>query len=441
MARDRADDQREWQNWTRTERVRPVRWLRPENVAAVQLAVSAAAADGLRVKAVGSGHSFSAIAAAPDVLLDLSGLDRVRQADTGTGLVTVEAGLSLHRFSAWLWRAGLSLTNLGDIDRQTVAGAISTGTHGTGLAFGSISSQLRGLELVLADGTLVTCSASERPDLFSAAQVGLGAFGVITAVTLQCEPAFPIQANERPAPLAEALELITATEQIADHLEFFWFPHTDTVLVKANQRLAPGTDLAPPPRWRAFWDDEVIANGALDLVCRAGAALPRLIRPANRFSARMFSRRSYVDRSYRVFASRRRVRFREAEFGVPIEALPAVFAEINSWLQRPGHEIGFPFEVRVGAPEEGWLAMAHGRRTAWISAQTYHRQAHEPLLRVVGEICQAYEGRPHWGKIHYLDADALAKVYPRFPDALVVRDQVDPDRRFANPYLDRVLGP
>ncbi len=404
-------------------------------------AVQAAAGDGLRVKAVGSGHSFSAIAAAPDVLLDLGAISRVRQADTTTGLVTVEAGLPLYRLSAWLWRAGLSLTNLGDIDRQTVAGAVSTSTHGTGRAFASIASQVRGLELVLADGSLATCSATERPDLFAAATVGLGAFGVVTAITLQCEPAFPIRALERPAPLAEAMERLTDPEHTADHLEFFWFPHTASVLLQENQRLAPGTELERPARWRAFWDDEVIANGALDLVCRTSSALPRLIPAANRFCTSMFSDRTYVDRSYRVFASRRRVRFREAEFGIPVEALPAVFAEISSWLGRPGHQIGFPFEVRVGAPETSWLAMAHGRRTAWVSAQTYHRQPHEPLLRVVGEICRAYAGRPHWGKIHYLDADALATVYPRFSDALAVRDQVDPDRRFANPYLDRVLGP
>jgi L-gulono-1,4-lactone dehydrogenase len=309
------------------------------------------------------------------------------------------------------------------------------------LTFGSISSQVRGLELVLADGSVVTCSSTERPELFSAAQVGLGAFGVITAVTLQCEPAFPIRAIEGPTPLAQALEMITAPTQQADHLEFFWFPHTDTVLLKSNQRLPPGTETAPPPRWRALLDDELVANGALDLVARTGAALPSLIRSTNRFCTQFFSRRAYVDRSYRVFASRRRVVFRETEFGVPLQALPEAFAEINSWLERPGHEIGFPLEIRVGAAEESWLSMAHGRQTAWISAQTHHKQPHEPLLRAVGEICRAYEGRPHWGKIHYLDANALAGVYPRFDDALAVRDQVDPDRRFANPYLDKVLGP
>jgi L-gulonolactone oxidase len=263
---------------------------------------------------------------------------------------------------------------------------------------------------------------------------------VITAVTLQCSPAFPIHAQVRPAPLAEAIELLTAPVPEADHQEFFWFPHTDTVLLQSNQRLPPGTEVAPRPRWRALLDDEVLANGLLEVVTRTSATVPRLIRPANQLCTKFFSESSYVDRSYRVFANRRRVVFREAEWGVPIEALPAALAEINSWLERPGNEIGFTTEVRVGPAEEPWLAPAHGRRTAWIAAQTHHKQPHEPFLRAAGEICLAHGGRPHWAKIHYLDADALAKLYPRFDDALAVRDEVDPDRRFANPYLDRVLG-
>lgn len=400
----------------------------------------AAGQEGLRVKAIGSGHSFSPISVAPDVLLDLRRLDRVRRADTATGLVTVEAGLQLYRLSPWLWRAGLSMTNLGDIDRQTVAGAVSTGTHGTGHAFGSISSQVRALELVTADGRVVTCSATEQPELFQAARVGLGAFGVITAVTLQCVPAFGLHAFERPVPLEQALELMTAPVQEADHVGLFWFPHTGQVLLKSNRRLPPGEPLEPEPRWRALFNDEVMQNGALGLITRTSAAAPGLIRTANRFCTRMIGRREYSDRSYRVLASSRRVVFRESEFGVPVEALPEAFAEIRSWMERPGHEVGFPMELRVGAAEESWLSMAHGRATAWISAQTHHAQDHEPLLRALGEICLSYSGRPHWGKIHYQDAGTLAPLYPRFADALAVRDTVDPDRRFANPYLEQVLG-
>jgi FAD-linked oxidoreductase len=429
-----------WRNWADTERARPARWLQPRDVAEVSAAVITAAQEGLRVKAVGSGHSFSGIAVAPDVLLDLARMDRVRRVDTVTGLVTVEAGLQLYRLSPWLWRAGLAMTNLGDIDRQSIAGAISTGTHGTGLGFGTLASQVVGLELVTADGAVVTCSADERADLFNAARVGLGAFGVITAVTLQCVPAFALHAFERAVPLAEALEMLIDPVQEAEHLGLFWFPHTDQVLLKSNRRLSPGTAPVPEPAWRALLNDEVLQNAALGLIAGTSATVPRLIRSSNRFCTRMVGHREYSDRSYRVFASRRRVVFRESEFGVPLEALPGAFAEIRAWLERPRHEIGFPMEIRVGTGEDSWLSMAHGRPTAWISAQTHHRQDHESLLRAIGDICLGYSGRPHWGKIHYLDAATLAPLYPRFADALTVRDQVDPARRFANPYLDRVLG-
>jgi FAD-linked oxidoreductase len=437
----RGDDGPRWQNWGGTEQALPSRWLRPRNVDEVSAAVVAAGQDGLRVKAIGAGHSFTAISVAPDVLLDLVHLDRVRRVDTRTGLATVEAGLPLYRLSPWLWRAGLSLTNLGDIDRQTIAGAISTGTHGTGLEFGSLASQVRELELVTADGAVVTCSATERPDLFNAARVGLGAFGVITAVTLQCTPAFGLHVLERAVPLETALEELTESAAEAEHIGLFWFPHTREVLLKSNRRMPPGDPLDPEPRWRRLLNDEVLQNGGLALITGTSATVPSLIRPANRFCTSLIGRREYTDRSYRVFASRRRVVFRETEWGVPLESLRDAFDEVRAWLERPGHEIGFPMEIRVGTAEDSWLSMAYGRATAWISAQTNHRQEHELLLRAVGEICRNYSGRPHWGKIHYLDAAALAPVYPKFAAALAVRDQVDPDRRFANPYLERVLGP
>jgi L-gulono-1,4-lactone dehydrogenase len=405
-------------------------------VSEVVTAVREAAGQGFTVRAVGSGHSSSAVAVAPDVLLDLGALQRVRFASTASGLVTVEAGLPLYRLSAWLWRAGLSLSNLGDIDRQTVAGAISTGTHGTGLAYGSLSEQVRGLELVLADGSVVWCSSSSRPELFDAARVGLGAFGVVTAVQLQCVPAFPLASSERPVPVPEALAAVT--DPAHDHAEFFWFPHTSRALLKTSTRCAPGTALARRPALRRFVEDELLENAALDVVTGLASSRPVLIRPANRICTTLLPTRTQVDRSYRVFASRRRLVFRESEYAVPLPALPWVFAELGQWLR--DHPIGFPLEVRNGPAESPWLSMAYGRPTAWISAQTHRRQPHEPLMRRLGEICASVGGRPHWGKIHFRDGEELAALYPRYDDVLRVRQEVDPERVFVNPYVASVLG-
>lgn len=436
-----------WRNWAGLQSCAPSRVVLPSSVPQVSAAVSAATAEGLRVKAVGSGHSFNDIAVARDVQLDLRLLRGVVRADTATGLVTVAAGTPLHELTPRLWDLGLSLANLGDIDRQTLAGAVSTGTHGTGTTTaGSLSAQVRGLELVLADGSVTTVSAGADPfgadpfeaDLFEAARVGLGAFGVLTAVTLQCVPAFHLRSAEEPLPLAEAVARLVSAEQ--DSPEFFWFPHTSTVLFKTNTVVDAAAG-RPLPRWKAFVDDELVSNGVLGMLSATTARLPRTVRAVNGVAPRFFGRRTYVDAAHTVLANSRRVRFREGEFAVPAPALPAVVEELQGWLARPGNEVGFPLEIRIGPAESPWLSTAFGRRTAWIAVQTHVRQEIGPYLAQMQRIVAPYGGRPHWGKLHTLSAAELAPLYPRFCDVLAVRDKVDPDRVFGNAYLERVLGP
>ncbi|MFI7586301.1 D-arabinono-1,4-lactone oxidase [Spongisporangium articulatum] len=430
----------QWRNWTRLESVRPARVAVPGSVSELAAVVKAAARDGLKVRAVGSGHSFNDIAVAPDVQLDLRGLRGVLAADSATGLVTVAGGTPLYELSPALWDLGLAMPNLGDIDRQTISGALSTGTHGTGTTVaGSLSAQVRGLELVLADGAVVQCGPGEP--LFEAARVGLGAFGVITAVTLQCVPAFHLRSAERPMPLAEAVErLLASGDAEPGHPEFFLFPHTDTVLWKYSDVVEAGTPPGPQPRFKAFVDDEVMANGLLGAVMATTALVPRLIRPVNRVLPTFYTNREYVDRSYHVFAHRRRVRFREGEYAVPLEAMPSVLADLQAWLAKPGNQVGFPMEVRVGPPEEAWLGTAHGRRTAWVAVQTHWRQPHTRYFAEAQRIVRAHEGRPHWGKLHDFTRADLSQLYPRFDDVLAVRDSVDPGRLFANAYVERVFG-
>lgn len=432
-----------WRNWARLESCTPACVVLPASVPEVSDAVTGAA--GRRVRAVGSGHSFNDIAVAHDVQLDLRNLTGILRFDTATGLVTVAAGTPLHQLTPRLWSLGLSLANLGDIDRQTVGGAISTGTHGTssaagGATAGSLSAQVRELELVLADGSVV-CVA-KGSDLFEAARVGLGALGVITAVTLQCVPAFHLRAREEPLGLDAAVARLTSARPVGsgESVEFFWFPHTSTVLFKTNT-VASASSGSPLPRWKALLDDELVSNGVLGAVTAATARVPRSIRAVNGLAPRFFGERDYVDAGHAVLANRRRVRFREGEFAVPLAALPAVVEQLQAWLSRPGHEIGFPLEVRVGPAETPWLSTAFGRDTAWIAVQTHRRQEIAPYLAEAQRIVGQYGGRPHWGKLHTLTAAELAPLYPRFADFLAVRDKVDPDRMFGNGYTERVLGP
>ena len=437
---------RVWRNWAGTARATPARWCRPRSEAEISAAVKDAAADGLRVRALGSGHSFTAAAATSGVALDLSQWTGITAADTRTGLVTVRSGTTLRSLNAELGGLGLAMANLGDIDAQTLAGALSTGTHGTGARLGGLATQVTSLELVLADGSLATCSASSRPELFAAARIGLGALGVITAVTLRCVPSFTLLADERPVPVEEVLEQFDALAAANDHFEFYWFPYGRKALVKRNNRLSPGGSAAAAgaaramPGWRRFWEFEVMENAAFGTLCRIGRARPRLIPALNRFSSAALSSRSYTDLSYRVFVTPRRVRFAESEYAVPRESLGHVITELRRAVPRLADPVMFPVEVRVAAADDIWLSTAYGRESAYVAIHQYaglpYRAYFDRFESIVAEVA----GRPHWGKLHSLDAGRLGRLYPRYDEFRRVRAEVDPEARFGNSYLTRVLG-
>ncbi|MDG3015340.1 D-arabinono-1,4-lactone oxidase [Speluncibacter jeojiensis] len=430
-----------WRNWADCAQARPHRISTPATVDAVRSEVLRAAEDGLRVKSVGAGHSFTSCAVTDGVLLDLDrlvGIESVRPTEGGT-LVTVFAGTRLHELNRMLWSLGLAMTNLGDIDVQTVAGAISTGTHGTGARFGGLATQVRGVQVVTADGSVLDCDADNNPELFEAARLGLGAVGILTKLTLLCEPAFALHAIEAPDTLGATLERLDHDRDSVDHFEFYWFPHTDRVLTKRNTRLPRTAKMAPLNPVRAYIDDELLSNTVFEGVNRLAARRQDLVPSINRLSSRVLSAREFTDRSYRVYASPRRVRFREMEYAIPVEALPRVLAELGRRLELSGHKISFPVEVRFAQADDVWMSTAHGRDSAYVAVHQYHRLDHTAYFRDVEAIMRSVDGRPHWGKLHQRTADDLRPAYPRFDDFVTVRDKVDPDRMFGNEYLERVL--
>lgn len=394
------------------------------------------------VKCIGAGHSFTSIAVTEGIQVSLDhlrGIESVVPSADGSAIVTVLAGTRLRELTARLWDLGLAMTNLGDIDEQSIAGAISTGTHGTGAQFGGIATQVRALEIVVGDGTVVTCSRDLEPDIFDAARVGLGALGIITRVSLHCVPAFALHAVEAPATLTSTLSSLSETVASIDHFEFYWFPHTDRVLTKSNTRLPADSPLAPLPRLRAYVDDELLSNTAFEGVNRVTTWFPRSIPRVNAFSARALSAREYTDRSYRVFASARSVRFREMEYAVPAESCVYVLREIDRWLESSGFVVAFPVEVRFTAADDIWLSTASGRASAYIAVHQYHRRDHRAYFDAVEAIARSVGGRPHWGKLHSLGSADFADMYEHFDDFCAVRDALDPDRRFGNEYLSTVL--
>ena len=431
-----------WRNWARTEVASPQHFETPGTTEDLARIVARASGQGERVKAVGAGHSFTGAAVTDGTLISLdrmSGLVAVDPTPTGARVI-VQAGTRLHHLSDLLWAQGLALPNLGDIDVQSVAGAISTGTHGTGTAFFGLAAAVCGATIVLADGRVVDCSPEHEPELFEAARLGLGALGILATVTLDCVPAFRLHAEEAPSSLRATLDDLDELRSGVDHFEFYWFPHTDGVLVKRNTRLPGATPVRPVGRMRALLDDELLSNGAFALFQEVGRRAPSTIPTLNKVASRVLSPRTFVDRSHRVFASTRRVRFREMEYAIPVDRLPEVLREIDAWLLRNDVRIGFPVEVRFARADEVWLSTAYGRETAYVAVHQYHRRDHRAFFDGVEPILRAAQGRPHWGKLHSLAAPELRDIYPRFDDFLAVRDRVDPGRTFTNPYLRRVLG-
>ncbi|HEU0101891.1 MAG TPA: D-arabinono-1,4-lactone oxidase [Mycobacteriales bacterium] len=427
-------------NWAGLEQCRPSRIERPQGTDELVAAVKAAERDGLPVRAIGAGHSFTGAAMTDGVLLRLDRHAGLVSADRASGRVTVEAGMLLEQLNPLLDQLGLALSNLGDIDRQSVAGAISTGTHGTGARLGGLASQVVGLELVLADGTVVACSADTEPELFAFARVSLGALGLVSTVTLQCEPAFALHAQERPMPLAEVLDRLDELVEDNEHVEFYWWPHTGTTLTKRNNRLAAGEVPEPLSPRRAWLEDELMTNTVFGQLCRLGRRVPAVVPQVNRLAARLMGDRDFSDASHRVFCSPRRVRFAEMEYAVPRAEVAEALRGVQRVVELGPAPVSFPVEVRFTAADDIPLSTAYGRDTAYLAVHMFQGVPYEWYFRGVEAVLAGLGGRPHWGKLHFLDAAGLRPRYPRFDEFVALRDRLDPAGRFANDYLDRVLG-
>lgn len=429
-----------WQNWARTAKVRPQRVEFPNSTAAVQRAIRAAATRGLPVKAIGAGHSFTGIAVAPGVLLDLTDLTGLVSADRERARVTVRAGTRLHAMPQLLAPFGLAMPNLGDIDRQSISGAISTGTHGTGARFGGIATQVVGATLVTSDGELLVVDELQNSDLLPAVALGLGALGVLVEVTLQCVPAFLLHAVEVPEDLGEVLGALDARVAASDHFEFYWFPHTDQAMTKTNTRLPESAVRHPLPPVGAWVDDVLVGTGLFQVASDLTRLLPSTTALKNRASTHLWGDREFTDESHRVFTAKRSVRFTEMEYALPAEHVGAAFGALRAVVEERRWRISFPVEVRFAAQDDLWLSTAHARESGYIAVHRYWREDPTEYFEAAEEIMLRFGGRPHWGKIHTLDASALRDRYPRFDEFVALRDRLDPHRMFQNPYLARVLG-
>ena len=385
---------------------------------------------------MGGGHSFTELAATSGTLLRLDRFHGLEEARPQEGEAWVRGGTRLRELNAALAARGLALENLGDIDRQTIAGAVSTGTHGTGAGLGSLSTQVTALTLVTAAGEIVECSEPDQPGVFRSAQVSLGALGVLARMRLRVMAAYRLRGVRRRVPLEACLEGLDRERAAHRHFEFYWFPYADTVQTKAFDP-SPEPEQGRLARWIDEWLAENLGFGTL---CRACRVWPALSRRVCRLSARLQGEGRDVLDSPRAFCTRRLVRFQEMEYGLPQERVAEVFLEVREWIARHRPRVCFPLECRFVKGDAIPLSPAYGRESAFVAVHAYRGMEFRGYFDGVEAIFRNHQGRPHWGKLHTATAAELRRLYPRWDEFQAVRARLDPRRVFGSPYLERVLG-
>ncbi|WP_395700434.1 D-arabinono-1,4-lactone oxidase [Aquabacterium sp.] len=426
-----------WQNWSGYVSCPDTRVLTPGSEAELADIVRQASRNNQPVRVVGGGHSFSPLVATDGVIVSLDALQGVVEIDKPAGIARVRAGTRLFALGAALAAEGLAMENLGDINVQSIAGATSTGTHGTGIGLGNIATQIVGLKFVDAEGREISASPTDNPDLFAGGRVALGSLGVLTELSLRLVPSFRLRLVRGKLSLDECLA--RADELIARNrsFEFYWLPHTDAVLTKAWNVTDEPVDQRG---WQRYLSDVVLENMAFGALCRVGKAVPALCPPISRFCASLLSSSTQVDASWSMLSTVRQVRFNEMEWSVPAERGADALREIRALIARREFPLMFPLEYRWVRGDDIWLSPNHGRDSVHISVHQYVGMPWEPYFDAVQAICLTHGGRPHWGKVHSLAGPQLARLYPRWDDFLALRERMDPAGRFLTPYLRKLFG-
>ena len=426
-----------WKNWAGNEHAFPIKVHEPECESDIVAVVGYATALQQRVKVVGSGHSFTAIAVAPDHLVKMSRYNKVVSIDRDKLEVTVESGIVISDLNKYLANEGFAMPNLGDVTYQTISGALSTSTHGTGALRTGLAAQITAFRLVVASGEVLSCSPSENAEVFHCGRVGLGALGVLSTITLRIVPAFRLHAVEEPMRMNALLADIERHIADNDFFEFYWIPHTGWALTKRNNVTQLPAD--PPARFTTWFNKMFIENIAFGALCYVGRLFPHLI-PRLSKALPSTGRTEYVNASHQIFASKRIVRFYEMEYSIRRDAVVETLNRVRKMVDDKGFLLNFPVEVRFTAGDDIPLSTGSGRDNAYIAVHVFKGMKYEPYFREVEAIMSDYEGRPHWGKIHFKTADSLEPLYPEWKRYIEVRNRLDPEGVFTNDYLRRVLG-
>ncbi|SMO39254.1 D-arabinono-1,4-lactone oxidase [Melghirimyces algeriensis] len=424
-------------NWSGSVRFSPHQSTQPVSEEDVVTLVKQARKLGSSIRVMGSGHSFTPLIETDAILVSFDQLQGLDDVDANKRLSSVWAGTKLKALGELLFQKGCSLENLGDINTQSIAGAVSTGTHGTGTRFGNLSDQLESITLVTADGKIRTCSREKDEELFHATRVSLGSLGLITRMQMRVEPCYRLHYKSQRLPLQTVLDRLEEFKTKNRHFEFFWFPYTETTQCKFMNK----TNLPPTKRngWSAF-NKWVLENGAFWCLSEVARQIPRFSRWVSQISAKGVPQFEEVGESHALFTTPRLVRFNEMEYSIPAEALPSVIEEICRLFHKRPFYVHFPIEVRFVKRDDIWLSPAYQRNSAFIAIHMYKGMPYQEYFHAMEQIFLQYDGRPHWGKTHSLEVEELRRRYPRWDDFQRIRQQLDPDGMFLNPYLKRLFG-
>jgi len=399
--------------------------------------VRQAARNGQSIRVVGGGHSFSPLVATDGLILSLDKLQGVIDIDMANRSARLQGGTRLFAIGAPLAAAGLAMENLGDINIQSIAGATSTGTHGTGAALGNLATQICGLKLLTADGDEISASPTENPELFAGGRIALGSLGVLTELKLRLVPSFRLKLERGKMNLDHCLAQADSLVANNRSFEFYWLPHTNVTLTKAwNITDEPADEVG----WRRYMTDVLMENAAFGVLCKTGKAAPSLCPSISRLCAGLASAGTQVDASYSSLSTVRQVRFNEMEWSLPANRGADALREIRAFIAGREFPLMFPLEYRWVQGDDLWLSPNYGRDSVHISVHQYRGMPFERYFDGVQAICLNHGGRPHWGKCHSLEAPQLSKLYPRWNDFLALRERMDPAGRFLTPYLRALFG-
>lgn len=430
-----------WSNWSGWVKAWPKAILEPATEEELAATVRGAEAP---VRVAGSGHSFTPLVESAGTIVSLRHLSGMVDHDATTSIARIKAGTTLRDLGPMLFDRGLGLINQGDIDRQSLAGAVGTGTHGTGGELGSISAAISGFRLVTADGQVIQASADENTDIFEAGRVSFGSLGIMSEIAMQCRPAYALEESGGRMPIADVLARVENLRDTSRHFEFWWFPFSDQAIVK----ILSETDKSPKPRHRRPDGEETRDDKLFRLACEASRYTPFLRGPmqqyltsaSGRYSSDALSKPGRVSWSHEAFPSDRNVRFNEMEYAVPAERGAECIREVADYMKKSGLNFLFPLEYRYVAADDIWLSPFYKRNSVTISVHQYHRQPYAELFAGAEAVFRRYEGRPHWGKLHTLGAAELSTLYPRWDDFRSLRRRLDPGGKFLNAHLKRLFG-